>query len=187
MNNLSSYSAIPLTEETRARLLDLGKKPSELVGLSEMTGQSILALHDKFDVSEANAPHCFTREFDPARKLCQGCLFAPQCWRKDVRYLNGVQAGEVDPPPWVGSEDVQARLLWADGRAPKPPPRKARSAPQRASGGKRKPPPKRAKRKPPPKRRKAPKPPPRKAGRKAPPPKKRGKRKPPPKRSKGGD
>lgn len=167
---LSSLEVVPLTDETRHRLLDLGVGEDRIVGLSEMGGQSLLTLHEHVNDDEgAYAPPCFMREFDPIDRLCQGCVYQPRCWRADRGYLAKLADGSVPRPSGVPGHVVDARLAQLDGAPePEPPPVKAapKKAPPPPSKSTLAPPSPPAARSvpPPPPKRKAPPPPPRRKG-----------------------
>lgn len=136
---LSSIGLVPLTEDTRQRLLDAGVSEESLGELTELGGQSLLLLHDRAKDEGEGRPSCFARKFDPGAFLCAGCVFMPQCWPRDHSYMNLLKGGEADPPPgvprrvleqYVGDHKVRVPAPPPSGkRAPPPPPARKRRAP----------------------------------------------------------
>lgn len=143
---LSSLEIIPLTADTRQKLVDLGVDPKRIRGLTEMGGQSLLTLHQQVhDDDGAHVPDCYRSEFDPCAALCKGCVYQPRCWRGDEGYLRRLVDGQTSRPVGVPDRVIDRRIEEFEEQATANP---ARKAPP--------PPPKRKKKTPPP-------PPPRKS------------------------
>ena len=138
---LSSLDMVPLTDETRQRLIDAGIQPKR--GLSEMGAQAVLTMHAHVnDDAGAHAPDCYQRKYTPSSALCAGCVYGPRCWRNDHGYLRRLQAGGAPMPIGVPLDVVKARMADVDALPSAPPPPSRKRAP------------------PPPKKRRAPPPPP---------------------------
>lgn len=129
---------IPLTDETRRKLLDTGISEAVIRDLSEMGGQSLLVLRSKDENGKADKPVCFRRRYDPTSALCQGCIISVSCWRGDRRYLERLKGGHSDPPPGVPDSVVADRIKAVTSRAIAPPPPKkkgkGRGRKKRATG-----------------------------------------------------
>lgn len=116
---LSSLRFIPATAETVARLRELGLSAE---GLTEFGAQNLLAVHDSVLGEEEAHPPCYQSRFNPADTLCQGCVFAPRCWRSDLGYLHRLGDGHVEPPAGVPPQVVAERVAHAATRKAKAPP-----------------------------------------------------------------
>lgn len=121
---LSSLASVPLTDETRQRLLIVpGITETSIADLSEMGGQGLLALHvDVVSEDDDHHPGCFRVEYDAESTLCAGCVYQPQCWRSDLSYLHALGGGTVPSPPGVPQVAVTDRVEHASKRRPAPPP-----------------------------------------------------------------
>ena len=113
---------IPLTNETRERLVSIGVSSSTISSMSEMGGQALLSLRS--DYSDKDHPSCFRRVYDSASALCQGCIVGVSCWRGDRRYLERLKSGKVAPPLGVPSQVVDERIKVVTSRPATPPPPK---------------------------------------------------------------
>lgn len=111
---LSSLVRVPLTEETRAALKARGIK-SDLTGLSEMGGQSMLIVAAGLDVmfSADDKPDCHTIGYTPGHALCEGCVYATSCWRECAGYLQAHARDELPAPEWAPEAVVLERVAWA--------------------------------------------------------------------------
>lgn len=119
---LSTLAAIPLTSDTRAKLIAYGVKEEALARLTEMGGQGLLALHADLGMAADEAPPCFRREYDPKSLLCAGCVMQPHCWSHDQRYLTALVEGRAERPSQVPSELVDRRIAEVRGPLTAPPP-----------------------------------------------------------------
>lgn len=107
---LSSASLVPLTEETRQRLIRHGVAADVIAELTEMGG---LALLDLSDEELGNAPVCFGA-YDRANRLCDGCVFKPHCKgqrrpmrpskKKSGRPVRPSKKEKKTPPPRPGKK-----------------------------------------------------------------------------------
>lgn len=139
---LSSVGLVPLTDETRKKLIELGVTTEETFAQTEIWGRSILTLRmPQRKIRSDQAPACYWREYDPSSDLCTGCTWMPSCWRSTSSYLDELKAGEASPPPGVPKHVVEARLGRMALRSP--PPKKSKALPKKTN--KRKPPPRRRK------------------------------------------
>lgn len=120
LTKLSSLD-VPLTGETRKRLESAGIPATTISGLSEMGGQSLLALRNAEEDNDEK-PVCYRRKYNPKSALCMGCIVAVSCWRSDRPYLERVKGGHSDPPPGVPSKVVSERVKVVTERPVAPPP-----------------------------------------------------------------
>lgn len=111
----TGLAEVPITEETRSRLLGLGIE----VPLTEMAAQALLALHPDGDGAK---PHCFGVGFRPTSARCLGCIYQPTCWSRDVAYLKRLEQGAVGRPPNVPFRVVEAATAAAAPRRLPPAP-----------------------------------------------------------------
>jgi hypothetical protein len=105
---LSSIGFVPLTTETREKLIAIGVPEDTLFRLSEIGGQSVLALRAAED-GEDSRPDCYA-SYDPTNPLCAGCLWSPRCWSSSPEYLRELQAGRAARPVGVPDQFVDERL-----------------------------------------------------------------------------
>lgn len=109
---LSSFGTIPITPETRARLVAVGVDVP--FGLSEAGGRSLLVVAGE---SLEGRPGCYQREYDPEQELCQGCLVMPSCWRACASYLEKARMGLADAPEGVTAAEL-AEVIEVFGQLP---------------------------------------------------------------------
>ena len=122
MSELSSMPFVPLTSETRDRLLAAGVGEDAITHLTEMGGQALLSLradlHDEFD----GAPPCYRKEYNPTSPVCGGCVMQPTCWSHDSRYMKLLLAQQAPAPMHVPITIVEERMQQLRGPAATPPP-----------------------------------------------------------------
>lgn len=152
---LSSYDSVPLTDETRDRLLGAGVNEAKLAHLTEMGGQGLLLLYQREQDGDDSRPHCFGADYQPESRLCRGCLFAPSCWWNDHDYMSKVTKGLAPLPPGVPDRVWNEKTgQFKPKKAIPPPPAKAVPPPPPKGGARKKapppPPPKKTKKSPPP-------------------------------------
>lgn len=126
---LSSLAQVPITDETCDKLIAAGVSEASLRSLSEMAGQSLLALRADLASEDQGYPRCFRLAFDPRDKFCEGCTFAPTCWQGDLKYLHALTAGKVPAPLGVPTIVLEERMNAAQHKPIVPPPPKRKGAP----------------------------------------------------------
>lgn len=117
---ISSLALAVATDETLSLLADAGL--FSFRG-SESEALALLALRGG-DNPEEYAPRCFRAEYDPKRKLCEGCVFWASCWQGDDGYLRRLKNGESYPPPYVPTTIITSALKAVKPQVAPPTPRK---------------------------------------------------------------
>ena len=116
---ISSLASAKVTEDTQAALAGAGL--SSFLGTE---GEALALLAIASSEEEEYAPKCFQKKYSPARRLCEGCVFAASCWQGDKGYLRRLRLEEEPPPNHVPQSVIERVLRSVKRRVPPPKVRK---------------------------------------------------------------